>query len=127
MLATGGEEGGDAEARRAETQRSAALLGIARVVELGYRDSGMAGDAANDAADSLWSAPVAEAAAAVAAVCLEEAAGVLVGYDDHGVYGHPDHVRVQRVALAAEAAQGCRSATRPPSTASTCTSSRPTS
>jgi LmbE family N-acetylglucosaminyl deacetylase len=83
--------------RRAETARSAAALGVHRVAWLGYQDSGMTGWAQNADPASFHQAPVDEAAARVAAVLREEAADVLLTYDWHGNYGHPDHVKVHSV------------------------------
>jgi len=107
VVATGGELGespdGDRDAarlarrRRRETQAAARLLGVARLVMLDHRDSGMAGDPANDAPGSFWSADAELAAKALAGVAQEEGAAALVGYDDRGIYGHPDHVQVHRV------------------------------
>jgi LmbE family N-acetylglucosaminyl deacetylase len=83
--------------RRAETERSAAVLGVHRVVWLGYADSGMTGWAQNDHEHSFWQAPVDDAAARLADVLREERADVLTTYDWHGNYGHPDHIQVHRV------------------------------
>ena len=102
VVATAGEVG-EASAefadlgrvRREELQRSADILGVHRVVELGYGDSGL-GDSAVDG-DSFATADVDEAAARLAAILAEEVADVLTTYDRHGGYGHPDHVQVHRV------------------------------
>ena len=83
--------------RRAETGRSAAVLGIHRVAWLGYQDSGMTGWAQNDDPASFWQADVDAAGARLAEILREEAADILVVYDWHGTYGHPDHVQVHRV------------------------------
>jgi LmbE family N-acetylglucosaminyl deacetylase len=83
--------------RRAETERSAAQLGVQRIAWLGYRDSGMTGWAQNDDPRSFLRADLDEAAERLAVVLLEEQAGVVVLYDWHGVYGHPDHIQVHRV------------------------------
>jgi LmbE family N-acetylglucosaminyl deacetylase len=83
--------------RREETMASAAVLGIARVVWLGYEDSGMTGWAQNDDPASFWQADVDEAAERLAAVLRVERADVVVLYDWHGGYGHPDHIQVHRV------------------------------
>jgi LmbE family N-acetylglucosaminyl deacetylase len=37
----------------------------------------------------------------LADILAEEAASVLVVYDDHGGYGHPDHIQVHRVGVRA--------------------------
>ncbi|WP_068402405.1 PIG-L family deacetylase, partial [Kribbia dieselivorans] len=52
--------------------------------------------------------PVAEAAAAVAQILREERADVVLGYDAHGGYGHPDHVKVHEVVALAAAQTGTR-------------------
>ncbi len=87
-----------ADHRRREAAASAAAIGLARVVWLGYSDSGMAGWEQNDAEGSFHGADVDEAARRLADVLDEEHADVLVGYDWHGNYGHPDHVKVHHVA-----------------------------
>ncbi len=108
VVATRGERGEVAEGvldpgepvpkrRSAETRASAAVLGAARVVFLDYIDSGMMGEATNDTPGSFWTADVDAAAASLAEVLHEEAADVLTVYDDHGGYGHPDHIQVHRV------------------------------
>jgi LmbE family N-acetylglucosaminyl deacetylase len=73
---------------------------------LGYLDSGMMGEPTNDAPESFWSADVDEAAARLARILREESADALTIYDDHGAYGHPDHIQVHRVGVrAAELAE----------------------
>jgi LmbE family N-acetylglucosaminyl deacetylase len=83
--------------RRAETERSAEVLGIARVVWLDYTDSGMHGWEQNHHDTAFWQADVDEAAWRLAEILREESTDVLTVYDWHGVYGHPDHLQVHRV------------------------------
>lgn len=83
--------------RRSETARSAAVLGIHRVEWLGYGDSGMTGWEQNDDPLSFWQADVEDAATRLATILRSENATMLVVYDWHGVYGHPDHIQVHRV------------------------------
>ena len=90
-----------ADRRTQETLAAAQVLGVSRVEFLGYRDSGMMGTAENDAPDSFWRADLDEAAARLAAILADERADVLTIYDEHGVYGHPDHMQVHRVGLRA--------------------------
>jgi LmbE family N-acetylglucosaminyl deacetylase len=90
-----------ADRRRAETEASARLLGIARVVWLGYTDSGMTGWDQNHHPESFHRADLDEARARLAEVLRAESADVLTIYDWHGNYGHPDHIAVHRVGLAA--------------------------
>jgi len=84
-----------------ETHASAEVLGAKRVEFLDYVDSGMMGEATNDAENTFWTAPVEEAAARLAAILVEEDADVLTVYDDNGGYGHPDHIQVHRVGVRA--------------------------
>lgn len=108
VVATGGEEGevddgflepGESlgERRRAEVHAAAEILGISRVVFLGYHDSGMMGEPSNGHPDCFWQVDVDEAARRLGAILVEESADVLTVYDDHGGYGHPDHIQVHRV------------------------------
>jgi LmbE family N-acetylglucosaminyl deacetylase len=90
-----------ADRRVAETQRSAEILGVSRVEFLGYVDSGMMGTPENDADGSFWTADIDEAAKRLAAIFEEEDADVVTVYDDHGNYGHPDHIQVHRVGVRA--------------------------
>ncbi|MGI8684552.1 MAG: PIG-L family deacetylase [Acidimicrobiales bacterium] len=90
-----------AEHRVEETEAAAGVLGVARVAFLGYEDSGMIGASENEAPTSFWRADVEEAAARLAAILTEEDADVLTVYDDHGGYGHPDHIQVHRVGVRA--------------------------
>jgi len=103
VVATRGEQG-----EVAETHASAEILGAQRVEFLGYTDSGMMGTASNEAPGSFWTAPVDEAAKKLAALLEEERADVLTCYDEHGGYGHPDHIQVHRVGLRAAELAGTR-------------------
>lgn len=107
VFATGGEHGeapGDlaegesvVDRRRREAEASATVLGLARVVWLGYADSGMSGWEQNSHDGAFAAADVDEAASRLAGILDDEQADVLVGYDWHGGYGHPDHVQVHRL------------------------------
>jgi LmbE family N-acetylglucosaminyl deacetylase len=112
VVATGGElgevpdglltEGETLAERRAEEVAAAArVLGVARHQFLGYLDSGMAGEPTNSLPGCFAAADVEEAATRLATILNEEAADVVVAYDEHGGYGHPDHVQVHRVGLRA--------------------------
>ena len=84
-----------------ETRAAADILGADRLEFLGYTDSGMMGEPTNDQPGTFWTASVEEAAAKLAAILREENADVLTVYDDHGGYGHPDHIQVHRVGMRA--------------------------
>lgn len=85
------------ERREAEVIESASILGVARREFLGYRDSGMMGEPTNDDPACFWQAEVEVAAARLAVILREEKPDVLTVYDEHGAYGHPDHIQVHRV------------------------------
>lgn len=84
-----------------EAEAAAAILGAHRLEFLGYVDSGMMGTTENDAPGSFWQADVDEAAGKLADILRQEYADVLTVYDDHGTYGHPDHIQVHRVGVRA--------------------------
>jgi len=96
------------EHRTAELEASCALLGVDRLVFLGYTDSGMMGTPENDLAGSFWTTSVEEAAHRLAAILDEERPDTVVVYDDHGNYGHPDHIQVHRVGVRAAELAGTR-------------------
>jgi LmbE family N-acetylglucosaminyl deacetylase len=87
--------------RAAELAEAASVLGVARHSFLGYHDSGMEGEESNARPDCFATADRGEAAARLAGILTEEASDVLVTYDEHGGYGHPDHVQVHDVGMAA--------------------------
>jgi len=108
VLGTRGEQGepvpgvlGDGEElwqrRVVETHQAARLLGASRVEFLGYEDSGMMGESTNENPACFWQADLDEASDRLAALLGEVGADVLTIYDDHGGYGHPDHIQVYRV------------------------------
>ncbi len=95
-----------AEVRDEELHRAAAVMGVDRVVTFGYPDSGMEGEPTNEVPGCFWQTPVDTAAERLAAILEEEDASVFTIYDDHGNYGHPDHIQVHRVGVrAAELAE----------------------
>ena len=104
-LAAGQPAGSLGRERRREAEAAARALGAARVVCLGYADSGMAtapSSSGGAGPGRLADAPADCVARAVAVVLDEEDADVLTGYDARGGYGHPDHVQVHRAARRAQ-------------------------
>ncbi|MBQ1091681.1 N-acetyl-1-D-myo-inositol-2-amino-2-deoxy-alpha-D-glucopyranoside deacetylase [Streptomyces sp. B93] len=102
------------EHRLGELAAAMRALGVEDFRQLGgpgrYQDSGMMGLPDNDDPDCLWQADLDEAAAQLVEIIREVRPQVLVTYDPHGGYGHPDHIKAHRIAmraaeLAAEA--GC--------------------
>lgn len=80
--------------RRRELERACDLLGVARLVMLGYRDSGA--HAGPYPTGSLGAAPADDVARRVTAVAEAEHASAVIHYDPRGIYGHVDHVQVHR-------------------------------
>lgn len=119
-VASGDERPLDA-IRALEIDHAAGRLGISHRYLLGrspalapgtepriYRDSGMrwireglAGPAEDVDPDSFTRRPIEDAVADLSALIEQLAPDVLLGYDDDGTYGHPDHVRAHHVTAAA--------------------------
>jgi LmbE family N-acetylglucosaminyl deacetylase len=78
--------------RAGELQRAATLLGYARVITLGYDDSGMKGWPQNESPSAFMNADVDHVARVLASIIDEEQASIVVTYDENGFYGHPDHI-----------------------------------
>jgi LmbE family N-acetylglucosaminyl deacetylase len=87
--------------RALELDQAVKVLGISRLVRLGYRDSGMKGWPQNADPESFWATPVAVAAEKLAAVLREERPQVIVTYNEYGFYGHPDHIQAHLITMAA--------------------------
>ncbi|WP_328472130.1 PIG-L family deacetylase [Actinoplanes sp. NBC_00393] len=100
-----GKPGHDPEAvvaiRRRELEASCAALKVTHLELLGYHDSGMLGWPTNDDPQSFWATPVAVAAERLAGLIRQYRPDVLLTYDTNGGYGHPDHIQVHRVTMAA--------------------------
>jgi len=94
---------GLADRRWKELERSADLLGVARLEWLGYTDSGHGeGDeflnpSGSRAPEAFVTADREAAARRLADILEEEAADVVTIYDPNGGYGHPDHLQVHAV------------------------------
>ncbi len=96
--------------RLAELEAAMAALGVTDFVRLGgdhrYRDSGMAYDEQRRAIarevlrDGIfWTADLLEATNALVPLIRDRKPQVLLTYDEHGGYGHPDHIQAHRVAM----------------------------
>jgi mycothiol conjugate amidase Mca len=94
------------QVRAGELDESVRILGISRLVKLGYRDSGMQGTADNENPLSFNKADFDAAMGKVVRIMREERPEVVVTYDENGGYGHPDHIRAHQVAVAAFGAAG---------------------
>ena len=98
------------EWRREELRAAMSVLGVTQSVlgeepERGvasrYRDSGMAGTRSAEHPDAFVGADLTEAAAMVEAHIRALRPDVVVTYDEHGGYAHPDHIQTHRVTMAA--------------------------
>jgi N-acetyl-1-D-myo-inositol-2-amino-2-deoxy-alpha-D-glucopyranoside deacetylase len=103
-------DGGLGEHRITELEGAMRELGVTDHRWLGgagrWRDSGMMGEPTNDNPACFWRADLDEAIGELVAVIREFRPQVLIGYDDNGGYGHPDHIQAHRVAVGAFAAAG---------------------
>jgi N-acetyl-1-D-myo-inositol-2-amino-2-deoxy-alpha-D-glucopyranoside deacetylase len=88
-----------------ELSRAMAELGVTDFRVLGgpgrWRDSGMMGLPTNSAPRAFWQAELGDATRELVAVLRDVRPQVLVTYDENGGYGHPDHIKAHRVAMAA--------------------------
>ncbi|MBI4498643.1 MAG: N-acetyl-1-D-myo-inositol-2-amino-2-deoxy-alpha-D-glucopyranoside deacetylase [Chloroflexi bacterium] len=94
------------QVRAAELAAACAILGVREHHVLGYRDSGMAGTPDNDHPASFHRADLDEAAGRLVALIRRFRPQVVVGDNEHGTYGHPDHIKANRVTVAAFHAAG---------------------
>jgi N-acetyl-1-D-myo-inositol-2-amino-2-deoxy-alpha-D-glucopyranoside deacetylase len=85
--------------RERELRAACQVLGVSELRLLGYRDSGMPGTPPNERPDAFCNAPLDEAGARVAAVIRELRPRVVITENEHGTYGHPDHVMCHRAAV----------------------------
>lgn len=90
-----------ADRRVVELATACELLGAEPPRFLGYEDSGMIGEPTNDNPHCFWQADMDEAIDRLADILGEVDADVVTIYDAKGGYGHPDHIQVHRVGLAA--------------------------
>lgn len=107
VVATRGEEGQIAaavdadrsnlgEIRESELNCAARALGVDRLHLLGYRDSGMQGDPANEHPQAFINAPAAEVTARLVALIRAHRPEVVITFEPNGGYGHPDHIAIHR-------------------------------
>ncbi len=92
--------------RWAELTAAARELGLAEIIHLGYRDSGMAGSPDNQHPQALAAAPLEAVTARVVKVLRTVKAQVVITFDPLGGYRHPDHIAIHRATVAAFHAAG---------------------
>ena len=94
------------EIRVAELQCACLSLGIDEFHLLGYRDSGMVDTPANNHPDCFAQADPGEAIGRLVHLIRQVRPQVLTCYNENGGYGHPDHIQVNRITVAAFHAAG---------------------
>lgn len=92
------------EIRRRELEEAAAIIGYDEVILLGHRDSGMPGTAENRHPDAFVNADFEQVLGEVVEIVRRERPQIVLGYDDHRWYPHPDHLRVYEVSMVLAAA-----------------------
>ena len=80
-----------AQVRAKELDRAVAILG-ATLHRLPHRDSGMVGTADNQHPDALIQQPVEALTRTLVTLIRQLRPQVIVTHDQHGGYGHPDHI-----------------------------------
>ena len=84
------------QVRLQELRGSCRSLGIEQPLVLGYRDSGMDGDSANDHPSAFVQADEEEVVAFIEEQMLSYRPQVVVTFGPDGLYGHPDHIAIYR-------------------------------
>jgi N-acetyl-1-D-myo-inositol-2-amino-2-deoxy-alpha-D-glucopyranoside deacetylase len=95
-----------ADLRSHELKCAADILGLADVIYLGYRDSGMPGTADNKHPQALAAAPLDEVVGRIVAQFRRLKPQVVITFDPIGGYHHPDHVAIHHATVRAFIAAG---------------------
>ena len=82
------------EIREAELATACDLLGVSKIYQLEYRDSGMPGTPGNDHERAFCNADPEEAVGKLVEIIRTEKPQVVLAYDESRGYEHPDHVKV---------------------------------
>lgn len=84
-----------------ELERACRILGVTHLELLGYRDSGMADWEHKGHQDAFCNIPVDRAADRLSRLFETYRPDVVVTYNEHAAYDHPDHIQTSRVTMAA--------------------------
>jgi N-acetyl-1-D-myo-inositol-2-amino-2-deoxy-alpha-D-glucopyranoside deacetylase len=90
-----------AQVRAEEVAAALKILGVPNHEFLGYRDSGMMGWEDNFHPNCFWQADFMEATERLVRLIRKHRPEIVTVYDPFGGYGHPDHIQVHRVGIAA--------------------------
>jgi LmbE family N-acetylglucosaminyl deacetylase len=99
--------------RAAELQRSCEILGLDPPRFLGFHDSARKDRLRRDDPEALVNADMLDVEAAILRVIRDVEPHVVVTFDPHGGYYHPDHVAVHRATTAAFFSSGTMGAAAP--------------
>lgn len=94
--------------REQELKDACAALGIHPPIFLGYHDSGRGDRLRRDDPNATINADPVQMERRILEVIEATHPQVMVTFDPHGMYGHPDHLIAHRVATAAYASSGFR-------------------
>jgi LmbE family N-acetylglucosaminyl deacetylase len=89
------------QVREQELRCAAENMGIAEVIFLDYRDSGMQGTPENDDPRAFVNAPAGEVVPKLVAVIRRVQPQVVTTFEPNGGYGHPDHIAIHKHTVAA--------------------------
>ena len=87
------------EVRQAELKEAARIIGYEHVEMLGYRDSGMPDSPDNARPDAFCNQPMDHVLERIVTIVRRERPEVVLGYDAHEFYPHPDHLRIHDLSL----------------------------
>jgi N-acetyl-1-D-myo-inositol-2-amino-2-deoxy-alpha-D-glucopyranoside deacetylase len=87
--------------RSAEMKCAARVLGLADVIYLGYRDSGMPGLPDNKHPQALAMAPIEKVARRMVKIIRQLKPDIVITHDPGAGYGHPDHIATHNATVAA--------------------------
>ena len=94
------------EMRSSELACAAEALGLANVIYLDYRDSGMPGSPNNTAAGALAAAPLDDVTERIVKIMRAVRPQVVLTFDPIGGYRHPDHIAIHNATVKAFQAAG---------------------
>ena len=89
------------QVREGELRCAAETMGVAELIFLDYRDSGMAGTTENQDRRAFINAPADEVIAGLVAIIRRLRPQVIATFEPNGGYGHPDHIAIHQHTVAA--------------------------
>ncbi len=89
------------EVREGELRCAAETIGVAELIFLDYRDSGMDGTPENQDPRAYINAPADEVIQKLVGIMRRLKPQVVVTFEPYGGYGHPDHIAIHKHTVAA--------------------------